>query len=102
MAGYDGASRPAPHPARVREPPLRTRSPFLTPQFSPSLSFFLPSVGQVTYEQDVAWGEDGTGPSARGAGFSKQAARGRFFQLLQKQRRGGARSAGGGRVIGCV
>jgi len=56
----------------------------------------------VTYEQDVAWGEDGTGPSARGAGFSKQAARGRFFQLLQKQRRGGARSAGGGRVIGCV
>ena len=56
----------------------------------------------MTYEQDVAWGEDGTGPSARGGGFSKQAARGRFFQLLQKQRRGGARSAGGGRVIGCV
>lgn len=91
----------------VCEPPIaphRSLSLSHPPQFSPSHQKLVSrtTVGQVTYEQDVAWGEDGTGPSARGAGFSKQAARGRFFQLLQKQRRGGARSAGGGRVIGCV
>ena len=53
--------------------------------------------GAVYYnDQDFQWADDG----GRSALASKQAARGKFFALLSRQRRGGARAADGVEVIG--
>lgn len=59
-----------------------------------------PPGGAVYYnDQDAQWADDGAGRSVLA---SKQAARGKFFALLARQRRGGARAADGDEVIGCV
>lgn len=61
--------------------------------------------GAVFYnDQDYQWNEDGGAalPGAPRGQFSKQAARGKFFSMLSKKRRGGARAGNGVEVIGCV
>ena len=59
--------------------------------------------GAVFYnDQDYQWNDDGGAalPGAPRGQFSKQAARGKFFAMLSKQRRGGARAGDGVEIIG--
>lgn len=115
MAGYDGAclvtvaGRGPCNRGGARPPPALAAekngdggaigSPVNSPS-SPSpplpLTHTLPG-GAVYYnDQDFQWADDG----GRSALASKQAARGKFFALLSRQRRGGARAADGVEVIG--
>lgn len=74
------------------------RADFAPPPNCQSPPFPLPPGGAVYYnDQDAQWADDGAGRSALA---SKQAARGKFFALLARQRRGGARAADGDEVIG--
>lgn len=74
----------------------------LTVNQSP-IPLFFSAGGAVFYnDQDYQWNDDGGAalPGAPRGQFSKQAARGKFFAMLSKQRRGGARAGDGVEIIG--
>jgi len=71
-------------------------------RFSSNFQSIQKTGGAVYYnDQDYQWNDEGPAlPGAPRGAFSKQAARGKFFQMLAKQRRGGARAGDGVEVIG--
>jgi hypothetical protein len=80
----------------------RCFSPSLNRRIQSNQTFFIAG-GAVFYnDQDYQWNDDGGSalPGAPRGQFSKQAARGKFFAMLSKQRRGGARAGDGVEIIG--
>ena len=112
MAGYDGAFEVTKErtPFSLFLPPNSLNVAVGIASFSPSHPSSTQSKkpmlfagGAVFYnDQDYQWNDDGGAalPGAPRGQFSKQAARGKFFAMLSKQRRGGARAGDGVEIIG--
>jgi len=89
------------------KPRIRSSSTSLTirhPSKSKTNSKPHPRTGGAVFynDQDYQWNDDGGSalPGAPRGQFSKQAARGKFFAMLSKQRLGGARAGDGVEIIG--